>query len=338
MKFCIPTTPIVHVFAIASLPLWLSACGGGSAGDSAALLNNAAVVPASSSSASLASTSIFANATAQTESSRTATAAEEFSALLTKVIGPTDRAYDAACNLYVLSRQDAVIRKIAPDGTTTTLAGSVGEHGTNDGTGGEARFNFPNAMTIDRDGNLYVLDSFTVRRVTPDGVVTTIAGTANAKGDVDATGSAARFDNPSDITADASGNLYVSELDLHIIRQVTPDGVVSTFAGIRGTGTVVDGAISTAQFIGPLGLSFDTDGNLYVHDVTFPPSNFSPSNQSLIRKISADGVVSTIASDRDPAKTLRKLRRHWKAVPLDQSYCMHRQPEDDGPASYGKEE
>lgn len=333
MKLCIPATPIVHVLAIASLPLWLSACGGGSAGDSATLLNNAAVVPASPSSASTSG-----SATAQAEPSSTATATEEFSALLTKVIGPSDRAYDAACNLYILSRQDAVIRKIVPDGTTTILAGSVGERGANDGSGGEARFNFPSAMTIDGAGNLYVLDSFTVRRVTPGGVVTTIAGTANAKGDVDATGSAARFDNPSDITADASGNLYVSELDLHVIRKVTPNGIVTTFAGIRGSGTVVDGAISVAQFIGPLGLSFDTNGNLYVHDVTFPPSNFSPSNQSLIRKISADGVVSTIASDRDPAKTLRKLRKHWKAVPLDQAFCVCRQPEDGGPASYSKEE
>lgn len=337
MKLRIPAVPIVRALAIASLPIWLSACGGGSAGDSATLLNNLAVVPASSSASSM-STSVSGDAAAQPVPTSAATAVQEFNALVVKVIGPSDRAYDAACNLYVLSREDAVIRKIAPDGTTTILAGSLGKRGTNDGTGSEARFNFPNVMTIDSAGNLYVHDSFTVRRITPEGVVTTIAGTANAKGDVDATGSAARFDNPSDITADAAGNVYVSELDLHVIHKITPDGTVTTFAGIRGSGTAVDGAIATAQFIGPLGLSFDTDGNLYVEDVTFPPSNFSPSNQALLRKISQDGVVTTIASDRDPAKVLRKLRKHWKAVPLDQSYCACRQADDGGPDKNGKDE
>ena len=324
MKPRVSKLPIMRAFAVTVFPVVLSACGGGSAGDVAggtALLNNSAVVPASSPAGS-------ENTAASTNPSGAPTAASEFNALTAKVFGPKDQVFDAACNLYIVSQTDAVIRKVAPDGTTTVFAGSPGMRGSNDGAGSDARFNFPNAITIDGSGNLYVTDAFTVRKITPEGVVTTIAGAANAKGDVDATGSAARFDNPSDLAVDADGNVFVSELDLHVIRKVTPDGTVTTFAGMRGSGTSVDGSLTSARFIGPLGLEFDTDGNLYVFDVTFPPSNFSPSNQALIRKISPDGVVTTIASDRDPVKTLKKLRKHWKAVPLDQSYCSCR--DEDG--------
>ena len=121
----------------------------------------------------------------------------------------------------------------SPIGTVTTLAGTAGPSGSADGTGADARFNTPNGVAVDGDGNVYVADTSnqTIRKITPAGVVTTLAGTAGAMGVTDGTGPDARFYNPFGVAVDGDGNVYVSERQIHMIRKITPVGVVTTFAG-----------------------------------------------------------------------------------------------------------
>lgn len=198
---------------------------------------------------------------------------------------PTGLAKDAAGNLYVADTGNHVIRRIATDGTVTTLAGSAGQAGSADGTGSAARFSYPWGLAVDASGNVYVGDSgnHTIRRVTPAGVVTTFAGTAGVAGSADGTGAAARFASPSGLTLDAAGNLFVSDYANSTIRRITPGGVVSTFAGTAGVFGYADGVGPAARFNYPDGLVFDTAGNLFVAD----------SNNHILRRITPGGEVTT---------------------------------------------
>ncbi len=242
-------------------------------------------------------------------------------------------------NIYVADSDNDKIRKITPEGVVTTLAGSTS--GFNDGTGSEAQFNDPRDLAVDLSGNVYVADKLNhrIRKITPDGVVTTIAG--NALGDVDGQGENARFWSPSGIDIDANGYIYVADtgnykirridpngnvislaggvqgdtddvgsnakfeypLDVevnnngdifvadwtnHKIRKVTSSGVVTTYAGVGYTGDD-DGPLTTARFYLPAGLTIDDFGNIYVAD----------HGNDKIRKISTDGLVSTIAGSSE---------------------------------------
>jgi len=181
--------------------------------------------------------------------------------------------------------------------TFTTLAGVAdGSVGSNDGTNNGARFNWPEDVTLDSAGNLYVADTFnnTIRKMTPFGtnwVVGTIAGTAGTIGSGDGTNLAAQFSAPSAITVDTNGNLFVADTDNHTIRKITPVGtnwVVITIAGTAGTIGSTDGTNLVAQFNYPSGITVDTNGNLYVSDT----------DNETIRELTPVGtnwVVSTIA-------------------------------------------
>jgi len=171
--------------------------------------------------------------------------------------------------------------------TATTVAGS-GTAGSTDGTGVAASFDSPFGITSDSAGNLYVTDSFglTVRKLTPAGVVSTIAGTAGVFGAADGTGSAASFNSPEGIAVDTAGNLYVADASNNTIRKITqPAGVVTTLAGTAGPFGNADGTGAAARFKQPGGVAVDSSGNLFVVD----------SGNHTIRKITPAGVVSTIA-------------------------------------------
>ena len=229
---------------------------------------------------------------------------------------PNGLATDAAGNVFVTDTFNQTLRRIAPDGTVTTLAGAAGVVGASDGVGGAARFNFPHGLAVDGAGNVYVADSgnFTIRKVTPDGVVTTVAGSAGVSGSADGIGGAARFDDPSGIVVDGAGYLYVSDSYNQTLRRIAPDGTVTTVAGTVRSGGLVNGTGSAARFFAPLGLAMNPAGNLLIADssndairrgvipatvpVVEPP--LPPAPSELVSRISNVSVRAALA----PAQTL----------------------------------
>jgi hypothetical protein len=188
---------------------------------------------------------------------------------------PVGVAVDKNGTLYVADTGNDTIRTISLTGLVTTLAGFSGQSGSADGTGSAGRFSAPTGVAVDSAGNVYVADSgnFTVRKVTPTGVVTTLAGTAGSPGSVDGTGSAALFFAENGIAVDAGGNVYVAEAN-NTIRKITSAGVVTTLAGISNTAGSSNGTGSAALFNNPVGIAVDADGDMLVTD----------SNNSTIRK------------------------------------------------------
>ena len=170
----------------------------------------------------------------------------------------------------------------------TTLAGLAGAAGSADGTGSAARFRDPRGVAVDSAGNVYVADysNHTIRKITPAGVVSTLAGLAGNPGSDDGTGNAARFSQPAGVAVDSAGNVYVADTFNHTIRKITSAGMVSTLAGLAGSLGSEDGPVSGARFNHPYGVAVDSaSGNVYVAD----------SANHTIRKITPAGVVSTLA-------------------------------------------
>jgi secreted PhoX family phosphatase len=155
----------------------------------------------------------------------------------------------------------------AQEYTFTTLAGPPeAGPGAIDGPGSAARFNPPTGVAVDRAGNVYVADTYnnTIRKLTPGGMVTTLAGLAGTAGSADGTGSTAQFSWPVGVAVDSAGNVYVADTYNYTIRKVTPGGVVTTLAGQAETHGSADGTGSAAQFNSPSGVAVDSAGNVYV--------------------------------------------------------------------------
>lgn len=208
---------------------------------------------------------------------------------------PLGIAIDTNGNLYVADAGNHTIRKIAVSGVVSTLAGSPGTSGSTDGVGATARFSFLKGITVDSAGNVYAVDNSTVRKITPAGDVTTLAGASGLLGDADGPGVSARFRRPWGIAADAAGNLYVADTENALIRKVAPTGAVTTFAGTRGMRGTANGSTASATFLGPMGVAIDAGGTLYITDWYGPPAPNIPEGSTFIRKISANGTVSTMA-------------------------------------------
>ncbi len=194
---------------------------------------------------------------------------------------------DHSGNVYVADSWNDTIRKITPAGEVTTISGSPGAPGADDGVGNAARFNSPCGIAVDQSGTLYVADSLneTIRKISSGGQVTTLAGLAGAAGSDDGVGNAARFNYPVALALDASGVLYVADMWNSSIRAITPAGEVTTFAGAATSWGSADGTGAAAQFYGPFGVAVDPAGNVYVAD----------SDNQAIRKLSPSAVVTTFA-------------------------------------------
>lgn len=146
---------------------------------------------------------------------------------------PTGVAVDATGNVYVANYLNNNILAVNPAGTVSIYAGSaIGLPGANDGPSGSATFYYPNSVAADAAGNVYVADGVNnlIRKITPGGVVSTLAGSGTA-GAVDSTGTAASFNGPAGLAVDAAGNVYVADANNNLIRKITPAGIVTTIAG-----------------------------------------------------------------------------------------------------------
>ena len=206
---------------------------------------------------------------------------------------PFGIATDASGNIYVADFGNSTIRMVTPSGAVSTLAGSAGNAGANDGGGSGAKFNHPSALSLDTAGNIYVIDTSnqTVRKVTSGGNVTTLAGNSGIIGSADGTGAGATFFYPGGIGATGSGTLYVADTGNHTVRQVTAGGSVSTLAGSSGQKGSADGTGTGATFLYPYGVAIDGSGHVYVAD----------HGNNTIRRITTGGSVSTFAGTAGPA-------------------------------------
>jgi sugar lactone lactonase YvrE len=171
--------------------------------------------------------------------------------------------------VYVADCGNHTIRSIAPDGSVTTIAGTAGVWGTNDGNGSSARFNGPVGLARDSDGNLFVSDSnnHTIRKITQSHEVTTLTGAPLESGFIDGAGANAKFFQPAELAFDRyHGALYVADSMNHAIRKISSDGKVSTVTGFARTAGAEDGDNSRARLYNPYGLALLPTGELVVAD------------------------------------------------------------------------
>ncbi|WP_426672077.1 putative Ig domain-containing protein [Mucilaginibacter sp. McL0603] len=208
---------------------------------------------------------------------------------------PVGIVVDANGNLFVTDEFNYAIRKITPAGVVTTLAG--GTSGTADGTGTAAQFTYSDEIMIDASGNLYVDDNYNVRKITPGGVVTTIAGNGTP-GFVNGPAASARFDGPAGMSADKKGNIYVSDFYNKSVRRISPAGNVSTLVGVDSLGNPKSVG-NHYSFATPDAMAIDSTGNLFVCDagndivkVITTPYTVSPNLPAGINFDPATGIIS----------------------------------------------
>ena len=216
--------------------------------------------------------------------------------------GPMGIAVDSATNLYVADTGNATIRKIQPSGgswVVSTVAGLAGSFGSADGSGSNARFGHfvyggPQGVAVDQSGNVYVADTGNglIRKITPAGVVSRIAGGPYYYGNGDGPATNAQFELPAGIAIDVAGNLWVADSFNANIRKLIPDGtnwIVRTIGGLAQASGSADGVGGDARFNGPMGIAVDNAGSIFVADTlnnsirkgvftTYGPANPAPYN------------------------------------------------------------
>jgi trimeric autotransporter adhesin len=207
-------------------------------------------------------------------------------------------AVDSGGNLYLSDTANHRVRKVSPAGVISTIAGtgSAGFSGDN-GPAKDAQINLPYGLAVDPAGSVYVADlgNNRVRRIAPDGTITTVAGTGHDGPPGDGGGATdAVLLTPRNVALDAAGNLYIAEFFGHRVRKVSPDGKIVTVAGIGVAGFSGDyGAATSAQLGFPAGLAVDRNGIMYIAD----------SQNKRVRQVSPSGVISTALNGNDPNNT-----------------------------------
>ena len=203
---------------------------------------------------------------------------------------PQSASFDGKGDLYIADTDNNRIRMVTPDGIITTVAGNGAAGFSGDGgPAANASLNSPLVVVSDFSGTLYIGDGNNnrVRRVTPDGIISTWAGngTVGWTGD-SGLASKAALNDIEDMALDSKGNLYLAEFGSNVIRKVDSTGVITLFAGDGQARFAGDGGPALkASLYSPGGLAVDASGNLYVSDT----------NNFRIRKINAQGLISTMA-------------------------------------------
>jgi len=207
--------------------------------------------------------------------------------------GPTCVGVDAQGNVYVCDGKNHIVARISRAGVLTIAAGNGIRAGGYSGDGGpavSASLNYPQGVAIDFAGNLYIADTNNqrVRKVTPDGFISTYAGTGQRGFSGDAgPATRAQLSSPARLAVDSSGALYIADMENMRVRKVTPDGTISTFAGNGQASTSGDGGPAVnASIYRPAGIGLDAAGNAYISENT----------GGRIRKVTPQGVITTLAS------------------------------------------
>ena len=233
---------------------------------------------------------------------------------------PADAVMGADGNLYIADDGNNVVRKVAPNGIITTLAGNGAESYSGDGGPAiRAQFSEPNGVAVDGSGNLYIADSgnSAIRKLAATGVVTRVVG--NAQGDPGCSGDAgpaasAMLELPEGVAFDAAGNLYIADYGCAVVRRVAAaGGTITRVAGTGTSGYSGDGGPATsAQLQWPWSVAVDNAGNLYIADYW----------DNRVRKVAMNGIISTLAGtgiagssgDGGPAASAQLNRPHGVAV------------------------
>ncbi|MGW2367126.1 NHL repeat-containing protein [Streptomyces sp. NPDC001667] len=213
-------------------------------------------------------------------------------ALGTSLNTPIGVAVDGARNLYIADTNNHRVRKVSPNGIITTVAGNGQAGFVSDGGPAVAtKLNSPHAVAVDAAGNLYIADyaNHRVRKVSPNGIITTVAGNGQA-GFVSDGGPAiaTKLNGPTGVAVDAAGNLYIGEWSGQRVRKVDTNGIITTVAGNGTAGYVSDGgpAVATRLYT-PGAVAVDAAGSLYIADYS----------NHRVRKVDADGIITTVAGD-----------------------------------------
>jgi len=225
------------------------------------------------------------------------------------ITGPAGVAIDPPGNLYMADPYNCVVEKFSPTGINVMTVGGIGVRGSLDGPANLAQFNTPTGLALDAAGNLYVADQMnsTIRRVTPAGVVSTVAGVPNTYGHLDGPAATAQFCQPTALAFDAAGNLYVADgangnINLpdapgHAIRKITPTGSVTTVSYLHEIDAVEPEPFNLA------GIAIDALGDIFVSvgpmDGYLSFVDFYPPNGDAVFELSAAGVVSLYAGQPD---------------------------------------
>ncbi len=214
---------------------------------------------------------------------------------------PSSMAPDEKGNIYIADRANHRIRRVGPDGVITTVAGTgVAGFSGDGGSAAQAQLSAPSGVAVDARGSLYIADfnNHRVRRVGPDGVITTVAGGGSFLGD-SGPATQAQLSAPSGVAVDARGSLYIADFNNHRVRRVGPDGVITTVAG--GGSFLGDSGPATLASLGnPRGVAVDTKGNLYIVE-------FGNHRIRLVEGLGATGSIGPPAGVSGPSISLSAL-------------------------------
>jgi sugar lactone lactonase YvrE len=206
--------------------------------------------------------------------------------------GSSGVSFDSEGNIYIADSGNHRIRKVTTAGIISTVAGNgTGGYSGDGGLATAGRLSFPQGITVDSAGNLYIADTFNhrIRKVTTAGIISSIAGngTSGYSGD-GGLATAGQLWFPQGVSIDSAGNLYIADSGNNRIRKVTTAAKISTVAGEGGEGWSSDGEQATvAQLNDPSGVSVDSTGNLYIAE----------RGNNRILKVSTKGKISTVAGN-----------------------------------------